>query len=94
MRVISILVLAGFSIGWAPQLAGQSPFPWRGRVAPGLAVEIKGINSNVSAEAASGNEVEVTAEKRGRRLRGTIGSGGRELVLKTVKGSIRLRRAA
>ena len=40
---------------------------WHGVVAPGKSVEIRGINGDISAEAASGNEVEVTAVKRARR---------------------------
>jgi hypothetical protein len=42
-------------------------FHWNGRVAAGNTIEIKGISGSVQAEAASGNEVEVAAVKRGRR---------------------------
>lgn len=42
-------------------------FSWRKEIAPGRTIEIKNINGNVRAEAASGDEVEVTATKRGRR---------------------------
>ncbi len=154
---------------------GSAPeFRWRGRVAPGLSVEIKGINGDISAEAASGAEVEVVANRKAARsdpiqistsgyaeaktvngeilakigdanwpdslefktvngeivldlpatinteikadtfngeistdfplsllgkmsrkhLSGRIGNGGRELVLKTLNGSIKLRRAS
>ena len=51
------------SIG-APQ---DIDFRWSGRVDAGDAIEIKGINGEVRAMAASGSEVEVTAVKRGGR---------------------------
>ena len=47
------------------QSAGE--FRWTGRVAPGLSVEIKGINGDISAGAASGNEVEVVAHRKATR---------------------------
>lgn len=49
------------SIG-APQ---DTDFRWSGRIDAGDAVEIKGINGEVRAMAASGSQVEVTAVKRG-----------------------------
>lgn len=45
----------------------QSDFRWQGKIAAGKAIEIKGINGDVRAEATSGDEVEVVADKRGRR---------------------------
>jgi putative adhesin len=42
-------------------------FQWRGRVPAGKTVEIKGVNGAIEASAAGGDEVEVTATKRGRR---------------------------
>lgn len=42
-------------------------FSWHGRVASGKAIEIVGINGEIDAVAGSGDEVTVTAEKRGRR---------------------------
>lgn len=41
-------------------------FRWRGVVADGKTVEIKGVNGDVRAEEATGNEIEVVAVKRGR----------------------------
>jgi hypothetical protein len=43
----------------------QEEFHWRGQIAAGKFFEIKGVNGNVRAEAASNNEAEVTATKRG-----------------------------
>jgi hypothetical protein len=40
---------------------------WHGRVAAGKSVEIRGVNGDVTADAADGAEVVVTATKRGRR---------------------------
>jgi Toastrack DUF4097 len=47
--------------------AGAQDFTWDGRVAPGQAVEIKGINGDIKAAPASGDRVQVTAVKRARR---------------------------
>jgi DUF4097 and DUF4098 domain-containing protein YvlB len=47
-------------------LAAQD-FEWRGRIAAGDEIEIKGVNGDVVAEFTSGSEVVVTAVKRGRR---------------------------
>jgi DUF4097 and DUF4098 domain-containing protein YvlB len=55
----AVLVLA------AP-VAAQD-FQWHGRLAAGKTVEIKGINGAIDGSAASGDEVEVTATKHGRR---------------------------
>jgi DUF4097 and DUF4098 domain-containing protein YvlB len=45
----------------------SSEFRWNGAVAPGQSIEIKGINGDIRAEAASGNEVQVLATKTSRR---------------------------
>jgi hypothetical protein len=42
-------------------------FRWSHRMVTGRTIEIKGINGDVRAEASQGNEVEVTAIKKGRR---------------------------
>ena len=49
----------------ATQNADQ--FRWAGRVAQGKSIEIKNINGDISAEPASGDELEVTAAKSARR---------------------------
>jgi len=54
--------------GGTPQNEGRpDEFHWSGRVAPGAAVEIKGINGDIRAEPATGDEVQVVAAKRSRR---------------------------
>lgn len=50
----------------AQQYAGGD-FKWRGAVAPGMTLEIKGVNGDVTAEAATSGEAEVTAVMRARR---------------------------
>ena len=42
-------------------------FNWKGQLAAGRVVEIKGVNGSVRAEGTSGGEVEVVATKRARR---------------------------
>lgn len=59
--VVALLCIA------ASAAAAQEEWSWRSRVAAGRTVEIKGVNGDVSAVFASGNEVRVTAVKRARR---------------------------
>ena len=42
-------------------------FRWSGQIAPGKSIEIKGVNGDVRAELASGNQVEVVAHKHARQ---------------------------
>jgi hypothetical protein len=68
MRV-SLLALLATAAGWAlaPRAAAaQGEFHWKGKVAPGKSVEIKGVNGDIRAVAGSG-DVEVTAVKHARR---------------------------
>lgn len=60
---VALLCLAG--VRTAAAQAGD--FRWHGTIAQGSAIEVKGVNGNIQAEASGSNEVEVTAEKRGRR---------------------------
>ncbi|HYN83696.1 MAG TPA: DUF4097 family beta strand repeat-containing protein [Pyrinomonadaceae bacterium] len=63
------LVAASAAEPPAPEASAQGDeFRWRGALAAGKVVEIKGINGGVRAEGtAAGGEVEVVATKRGRR---------------------------
>lgn len=47
--------------------AAAEDFQWHGRVAAGKTVEIKGVNGAIEAALADGDEVQVTATKRGRK---------------------------
>ena len=60
-----LLVAAGLALP-ARHAAAQNEFHWKGKVAAGKAIEIKGVNGDVSAVAGSG-DVEVTAVKHAHR---------------------------
>lgn len=47
--------------------AAQAPFEWRGRVAAGKTVEIKGVNGEISAGPSTSGQVEVVARKHARK---------------------------
>jgi hypothetical protein len=59
------------ALGWVlpgGRLAGQeNQFNWRGRLAAGETLTIRGVHGNIDAMPASGAEVEVSAVKRARR---------------------------
>lgn len=61
------LIAAAGLIALVAAPAAAQDFDWRGRLADGRTVEIKGVNGQIEAVAASGNEVRVTARKEGRR---------------------------
>lgn len=67
--VLAIL-LAGGMLAGHPDVTAQTgavPFEWRGMVLQGSAIEIKGVNGDITAEPAAGTEAEVTAVRTGRR---------------------------
>jgi hypothetical protein len=63
--------LSALLLGTAPPTPAQSaqgaPQGWKGTIPQGGAIEIKGVNGDISATAAAGGEVEVSAVMRGRR---------------------------
>ena len=66
--VLAPLAAVALAVMSTPALAAaQEDFHWAGRVAPGAAVEIKGVNGGVVATGAPGGDVEVTAVKKGRK---------------------------
>lgn len=82
IRGLAGIVLAGGALGCTTDVSfdvGQGgldlfvgqrtaeDFVWRGRVAEGRGVEIKGVNGDVEAEHAAGDGVEVTVTRSGRR---------------------------
>ena len=68
MNALKHAALAGVAaLALAAPAAAQSDFEWRGQMAAGQSIEIKGINGSVRAVAATGNEVEVTATRSARR---------------------------
>lgn len=48
-------------------VAGAQDFNWKGRIASGKRLEVKGVNGDVRAAATTGGEAIVTASKRSRR---------------------------
>ena len=61
LTILSATTALAFD-GAVPQDGNE--FRWQGVIAPGKALEVKGVNGEVRAEAATGNEVEVVALKR------------------------------
>src|SRR2546422_4294483 len=61
------LVLLSLVTVCATPLAAQGDFHWKGKIAAGKEIEIKGVNGDVRAVAGSGGETEVTATKRAKR---------------------------
>jgi hypothetical protein len=67
-NMLKPVALVGAAVlGFAGGAAAQTDFEWRGQMAAGQTIELKGINGNVRAVAAAGNEVEVTASRSARR---------------------------
>src|SRR5438128_8613422 len=68
MRIAVVALLpAVAALALVPRaVAAQNEFHWKGKVAPGKAIEIKGVNGDVRAIAGSG-DVLVTAVKHARR---------------------------
>lgn len=63
-----ILALAAITLlAPLPAAAQGTDFSWRGTLAAGKTLEIRGVNGQIDAEPASGNSVEVTAVKREHR---------------------------
>src|SRR3989440_12799743 len=54
------------ALPFARPAAAQGEFHWKGQIAAGKTIEIKGVNGDISAVAGSG-EVEVTAVKHARK---------------------------
>ena len=70
MRAVAVgFVIVG--VGWSFQAqrlaAQQDEFHWRGRLASGETVTIRGVSGHIRALPASGGEVEVSAVKHARR---------------------------
>jgi len=65
----------------ATALQGTQDFRWSGTVAAGKTIEIKGVNGDIRAGIATGNQVEVTAVKHARR------SDPESVEIKVVQGS-------
>jgi DUF4097 and DUF4098 domain-containing protein YvlB len=63
----STLALAFVPLAALSASSRSEDFRWNGRIPAGRSLEIKGVNGAIEASAASGDEAEVVAVKRGRR---------------------------
>jgi len=64
----TLVVIAVFAAWFGP--SGTDAFRWKGKVPAGQLVEIRGLNGNIHAEPAAGNDVEVVAYKTGQVYEG------------------------
>jgi hypothetical protein len=64
---LSLLLLTGALPAPSAEAQTEVDFEWQGRVPVGQAIEIRGVQGRIVAELASGDAVEVTARKSGRR---------------------------
>src|SRR5215216_2504455 len=67
MRQHLAITAAAATFLLAPSIAVAQDFRWHGAIPRGQSIEIKGVNGDVRAEPAGGNEVEVVADKQARR---------------------------
>jgi len=65
VRIGAQVLMAAWLLAASPALAED--FRWSGALDSGQLLEIKGVNGDIDAEAASGDRVEVTARKTARR---------------------------
>jgi hypothetical protein len=66
MKAIEMVGAAVLAAALAAPAAAEE-FHWQGKVAPGGAVEIKGVNGGIAATGSSGSEIELVAVKKGRK---------------------------
>jgi DUF4097 and DUF4098 domain-containing protein YvlB len=59
--------IVGATLLMVSHVAAQVDFQWRGRLASGQTIELKGINGDIRATASSSGDVEVTAARSARR---------------------------
>jgi hypothetical protein len=67
MRVPAYAIAVALVLGRSSVATAQSDFQWRGQLGPGQTLEIKGINGDIHAAAATSVDAEVTATKSARR---------------------------
>lgn len=67
MQRWTIITAAALIAAPSAAAAQGGDFRWTGRVAAGGTLEIKGVSGDISAQAASGSEIEVVARKSARR---------------------------
>jgi hypothetical protein len=67
LAIAAFVMLTAASVPAQRAAQGGGPQGWRGTVPAGATLEIKGVNGEIRAAAATGSEVEVSAEMKGRR---------------------------
>lgn len=68
MYPLAVFAVVTAAVAWTPETAvARQDFRWSGRIPAGQAIEVKGINGEIRALAAEGDEVLVLAEKHSRR---------------------------
>ncbi|MGE0455603.1 MAG: DUF4097 family beta strand repeat-containing protein [Vicinamibacteria bacterium] len=65
-RTFTAAAIAASTLALSPSLLAAD-FEWKGRLAAGRTLEIKGVNGSIEAQPASSGEIEVTARKTARR---------------------------
>ena len=67
-RLVSLGAAALLAAAGTASAQAQNPdhWTWHGAIAQGKTLESRGVNGSIRAEASTGSEVEVTADKRGR----------------------------
>ncbi|HEX6939009.1 MAG TPA: DUF4097 family beta strand repeat-containing protein [Longimicrobiales bacterium] len=61
------IAMAMAGVAFSPTRGAAQDFTWRGRLDAGATLEVKGVNGDIQAVAAEGDEVVVDAVKHGRR---------------------------
>jgi hypothetical protein len=67
MRQSAICLAAVGGLALTSAALAAQDFSWKGRLAAGKTIEIRGVNGSIRAQRAGGTEVVVTARKRARR---------------------------
>ncbi|HZI18998.1 MAG TPA: DUF4097 family beta strand repeat-containing protein [Pyrinomonadaceae bacterium] len=67
ITLAGLMCLMMLAAGADLKVLAQADFNWRGSLAAGRVVEIKGVNGNVEARPSRSGQVEVRAERRARR---------------------------
>lgn len=65
--LVGMFAALGAMLGGGAAAEAQETWNWRARIAPGRSIEVKGVNGEINAGIASGDEVRVTARKTARR---------------------------
>lgn len=67
MKKTALLTLLAAAAAATPAEAQQADFDWRGRLAEGQTIEIRGVNGEIRATASEDNTIRVQANRHGRR---------------------------